>query len=59
MRRDEEQLWAAIQDGTFPRDAGAALDMPWKRVAYLCEKWAKQGKYEYGVSVDLGWVNHK
>lgn len=57
MRDDERQLWEAIQSGRWPRDAGQELGMHWKRVVYLCEKWTRQGKYDYGVSPDLGWVN--
>lgn len=26
-----------------------------KRLWYLLEKWFKQGFYDYGVSLDLGW----
>lgn len=26
-----------------------------KRLWYLLEKWVKQGFYDYGVSLDLGW----
>lgn len=38
-----------------PREVGAELGIPWKRVAYLCGKWDDKGWYEYGVCVDLGW----
>lgn len=31
----------------------------WKRCAYLLEKWSSKGWYEYGVSVDLGWLETK
>lgn len=55
MRDDEKQLWEALLAGESPRDAGRRLGIPSKRVIYLCEKWSKQGKYEYGVSADLGW----
>jgi hypothetical protein len=27
-----------------------------KRAMYLLDKWADKGWYEYGVSVDLGWL---
>jgi hypothetical protein len=53
---DEVALWAAIQDGTWPRHAGSALGMHPKRVISLCEKWADRGIYNYGVTADLGWV---
>ena len=55
MRNDEKALWEAVLAGEKPRDAGPRLGIPYKRVLYLCEKWSKQRKYEYGVSADLGW----
>ena len=55
-KNDEELLWASFPEQyKYPRDAGKELGIPPKRVAYLCAKWAKQGVYEYGVTVDLGW----
>ena len=57
-RQDERELWAAFGDGTpnsTPREAGFALGIPSKRVAYLCLKWSRQRRYDYGVTVDLGW----
>lgn len=56
VKEDEKQLWRALLDGVWPRDAGASLGIPPRRVAYLCEKWASKGIYNYGVSADLGWV---
>lgn len=58
-REDEDRLWAAVLAGATPRDAGIELGMPWKRITYLCGKWAKQGRYEYGVTIDLGWPTPK
>jgi hypothetical protein len=54
---DEAALWAALLAGEWPRDAGARLGIPPKRVLYLCHKWADKNVYDYGVSADLGWVN--
>lgn len=48
-------MWAAVMGGEKPRDAGTRLGIHPKRVYSLCLKWASQGKYEYGVCVDLGW----
>lgn len=53
-RPDEIALWHAVCDGETPRVAGHRLGMNHKRVWYLCEKWARRGIYDYGVSVDLG-----
>jgi hypothetical protein len=52
---DEVALWARVAAGERPRDAGRALGVPSGRVAYLCEKSASAGIYEYGTSADLGW----
>lgn len=30
-----------------------------KRCWYLLEKWAGQGLYDYGVTLDLGWLTEK
>lgn len=48
-------MWEALLSGEMPRDAGERLDIPPNRVHYLCEKWARQGRYDYGVAHDLGW----
>ena len=62
QRQDEIELWSAFGDGTThstPRGAGIALGIPSKRVNYLCEKWARQRRYDYGVCVDLGWKEER
>lgn len=62
QRQDERELWNAFGDGAqyqWPREAGFALGIPSKRVAYLCLKWAKQRRYDYGVSVDIGWKEER
>lgn len=56
MKTDERRLLRLVADGVKPRDAGEALGIPWKRVAYICEKWSRKGWYDYGVTVDLGWL---
>jgi hypothetical protein len=30
--------------------------MHYKRAWYLLEKWSNKGWYEYGVTLDLGWL---
>lgn len=52
---DEKKLWDALDNFATPRDAIAALEIPPKRGWYLLEKWAKNGLYQYGASIDLGW----
>lgn len=53
--RDERALWTlVVVSGLTPRAAGNLLDVHTKRVQYLCEKWARRGIYDYGVTSDLG-----
>jgi len=44
-----------------PRDliSGPEFPMPYKRAWYLLEKWSKKGWYDYGVTLDLGWMTEK
>ena len=55
---DELALWQALEQGEWPRDAGHRLGIPPNRVEYLCNKWARQRIYDYGVVHDLGWINY-
>lgn len=52
---DEVALWESTLAGEWPRSAGQRLGIHPKRVQALCEKWAKRGIYNYGVTCDLGW----
>lgn len=57
-RPDEVELWNAFgldAEYHWPREAAAALGIPRGRAEYLCEKWARQGILDYGVSALLGW----
>jgi hypothetical protein len=56
-RSDERALWAAVVSGEWPREAGARLGIPHRRVVYLCSKWGRRGIYDWGVCIDIGWVN--
>ena len=42
----------------FPREIINVISeyMNYKRCWYLLEKWAGLGFYNYGVSLDLGWL---
>ena len=56
VKDDEKALWESFPSPfKYPRDAGLALDIPYKRVLYLCEKWSRQKRYNYGTAADLGW----
>lgn len=55
-RPDETGLWKLVHEcGVKPRHGAGIMGMNHKRLWYLCEKWSRQGKYDYGVSCDLGW----
>ena len=56
---DEKRLWSALLDGEKPRQAGIRLGINAKRVVSLCIKWTDQGKYNYGVAADLGWIENE
>lgn len=71
MKPDERAFLAAMQSrgnyggsggtrhGVHARDLISELGIPWKRGAYLCQKWTDKGWYDYGVAVDLGWLTDK
>lgn len=46
---------------TFPRDIINESNFPfhYKRAWYFLEKWARKGLYNYGTSLDLGWIEEK
>lgn len=61
-RNDEIELMDELMKRT---DSGASSDMleiiedmgmNLKRAAYICEKWNRQGIYEYGINVMHGWL---
>lgn len=68
MKPDERQLLrrlAELQPGygkrrppewAFATDVGVALGMAEKRAAYVLDKWAGKGWWEYGVSLRTGWL---
>lgn len=59
MKPDEQQLFraiAAMKEGQCVRDIIAQLGINHKRAWSLLEKWERNGWYEYGVSLDLGWL---
>ncbi len=58
----EEHLWERLREGKKPRevidsmlDVGS-LQSPKQAWATL-SKWGRQGLYDWGVTIDLGWLN--
>ena len=43
----------------FPRDVYNESGLNGKRACAILDKWSSKGWYDYGVSVDLGWMTSK
>lgn len=70
IKEDEKWFWKLLfiycpREGQglrpfhkLPRDLINQSDFPinYKRAHYLLQKWTDKGLYNYGVSVDLGWI---
>jgi hypothetical protein len=55
-KEDEQSLWSLFPEPyQYPRGAAEAIGMTPRRLLYLCEKWARQRRYEYGCVADMGW----
>ena len=67
MKPDEAELLRRMKEGMslprgkrpWPRQIAQEIGMHPKRLWSICEKWARKGFYEYGVSCDLGWLIDK
>ena len=58
MKEDEKNLLLTLwETGLTPRVANREiLHMNHKRMWYILHKWTKKGWYDWGVSVELGWL---
>lgn len=43
-------------EGLTPRELLKESGLPAKRMWYILQKWAGRDWYDYGVSLDLGWL---
>lgn len=61
MRKSEEELFFQLikYSGKTPRELINSLPINHKRAWYLLEKWSGQDRYDYGTTLDLGWVYDK
>lgn len=62
MKHDEYSLLTAIHQATpghCVRDIANGLSIPYKQILYYLGKWSKRGWYDYGVSLDLGWLTEE
>lgn len=61
LRRSEEELFYTLLKVTrmHPRDLINKLSINRKRAWYILSKWCAKGYYEYGISLDLGWLTDK
>ncbi len=70
MKDDEKKLFIGIcehcpnhgvtnggwDERTLVRDYLDTIEIPIKRCWYLLEKWVDKGWYDFGVTLDLGWI---
>jgi hypothetical protein len=68
VKDDERQLFRAVKEETrllrsdpnheykAPRYVARELGIPVNRACYLCFKWADKDWYDYGVCIDMGWL---
>lgn len=45
-----------LRDGLFPRDLIPYSGLHYKRAWYLLGKWSAKGWYDYGTTLDSGWL---
>ena len=51
--------WDRTVTQEWPCDVAGRLGLHPRRAAYLWEKWAGKGWYEWGVSARRGWLTEK
>ncbi|MGG4434508.1 hypothetical protein AAXE64_08100 [Priestia megaterium] len=58
LRKSEEEMFYQLIKLTkkSPRELINILPIHHKRAWYLLEKWSDQGRYDYGVNLELGWL---
>jgi len=67
MKDDEKRFFLEVvsnkklDERISPRDIinSDGFYMHHKRAWYLLEKWSSKGWYDYGVTLDLGWITSK
>ncbi len=62
MKLDEKVFLLALHShGETPRELiySGTVAINHKRAKYLLEKWCDKGWYDYGVTLDLGWLTSK
>jgi len=64
MKPDEKEFLKRCQQSKREirvRDIINSVDftMNYKRAWYILEKWSGKGWYDYGVSLDLGWMTEE
>lgn len=56
---NEQRRTVDIAHMVSPRSLIADAGIPPNRGRYILEKWGRKGWYEYGVTVDMGWLTPK
>lgn len=58
LRKSEEAMFYQLikLSGKSPRELINELPINHKRAWYILRKWSGKGIYNYGVTLDLGWI---
>ena len=59
MKPDEREFLTAVQrkdTNMTVREVVSHLAINHKRAWFLLEKWARNGWYEWGAVIDMGWL---
>jgi hypothetical protein len=64
LRKSEEMMFYELikigkQTDLTPRDIINRMPINHKRAWYLLKKWCDKNLYEFGGSLDLGWIIEK
>lgn len=61
LRKSEEMMFYELVklSGLSPRELIHRLPINHKRAEYILKKWCEKGWYEYGTSLDNGWLVEK
>ncbi|MEJ1517871.1 hypothetical protein R3O67_32385 [Bacillus cereus] len=61
LRKSEEMMFYELVklSGLSPRELINRIPINHKRAEYILKKWCEKGWYEYGTSLDNGWLVEK
>lgn len=59
-RSQELMLYLLVKNKAkdiYVRDIIRMCEIPYKRAEYILSKWCDRGYYDFGVALDLGWID--